>query len=994
MHSLVVLLIALAGDLGPTEYSRVLGEKKLDQATLDTEGYGEKKSFKREADGLRITLGPGEQETGWRTPPQLRFGGDFTVSATFAIKKLPKPAQEDGAAIGVAIAFGDINQPEVTLVRLIEPSGSDVYRSIEKATPNPGQMPDQMQMGMRGMAMGQPAGKPVKPPRRTFPAAGDLVRMELQREGNTIRLQIVDAKSARPRYLGQVTLGPNDVAAVKLFASNRNGAEAVNVLLRDFTIHAGHINGLGTIVRTVFDEVIYSDPTAIENGVLIVGGQPKTPPGATPKPKEGKAANPASTPVAAATAAAPGPAAVVAAAPPAGAAPVFAVVLAPAAAMAPAAAPGAVVSPTTAPSPAPGATPPQQPAQPPKPKVKIPFDEVESIRFERTRALSARFVGQPNLDFTMPGLSAKKEDATPAPEATKPGAATPKAGTDQGAMKKDSPSTAAPKADAKKDDAKKDDAKKAETKKEPAAPKDQAKKAADAPKMDDAKKAAALPKADAKKAAALPKADAKKAAASKAEEKKSGGDDDPLAPPPGTTITKIAKVEPKKNGIRDLQLSLFGLSAAKIRQITVTCQTDRGPTSWRLDTSDSQDWPIFVRRSGTGISADLFLEPPPGDCFQKDFTIAVNYEDGQAANTQAKAAEHTVPKLAVDPKAPSVPPLDAWVYLTGDEKLFGKLETIGQETLRLTTPWQDHLDIPLSRIAGVQLGLLEPKETRDSFAKRLKTRGSEDLLLAQTKKGEVIAISGVVEQTENGRLHFRYQGRSRTLLLEQVEGLILAARPDSPQADELRPTFTLADGIVVSGQWKDLDASVWKLQTAWGQDVKLPAAEIQDVRFHGGKMTYLSDLNPSKVEEAPFFGHRLGWRRDLSLLGEPLKMNGRTYERGLAVHSRCILTFDLNGRYSRFETVVGFDEAARAAGRVDCRVFADGKELYANRDLRADGSPVKLVLPVAGAEQLRLQVDFGADQDTGDRVIWANARLHRAPATATSAVTATPPRGH
>ncbi len=360
MKGLVILLIALTGDLGPTEYSRILGEKKLDQATLDSEGYGEKKSFKREADGLRITLGPGEQETGWRTPPQLRFGGDFTVSATFAIKKLPKPAQEDGEAIGLAIAFGDINQPEVTLVRLIEPTGADVYRSIEKANPNPGQMPDQMAMrGRRVMVMGQPAGKPVKPPRRTFPAAGDVVRMEIQREGSTIRLQIVDARSARPRYLGQVTLGQNDVAAVKLFASNRNGAEAVNVLLRDFTIHAGHINGLGTIVRTVFDEVIYSDPTSIENSVLTVGGQPKTPPGATPKPKDGKAANPVSTPAAAAPAAAsapaPAPAAVVVAAAPGGAVLMQAVALAPAAAAAPTQGPGTTVARTAGRSPAQGA---------------------------------------------------------------------------------------------------------------------------------------------------------------------------------------------------------------------------------------------------------------------------------------------------------------------------------------------------------------------------------------------------------------------------------------------------------------------------------------------------------------------------------------------------------------------------------------------------------------------------------------------------------------
>ena len=58
-------------------------------------------------------------------------------------------------------------------------------------------------------------------------------------------------------------------------------------------------------------------------------------------------------------------------------------------------------------------------------------------------------------------------------------------------------------------------------------------------------------------------------------------------------------------------------------------------------------------------------------------------------------------------------------------------------------------------------------------------------------------------------------------------------------------------------------------------------------------------------------------------------------------------------------------------------MYADGKEIYANPDLRADRPPVKLALPVSGAQQLRLHVDFGGAQDTGDRVIWANARLYR-----------------
>ena len=138
-------------------------------------------------------------------------------------------------------------------------------------------------------------------------------------------------------------------------------------------------------------------------------------------------------------------------------------------------------------------------------------------------------------------------------------------------------------------------------------------------------------------------------------------------------------------------------------------------------------------------------------------------------------------------------------------------------------------------------------------------------------------------------------------------------------------------------------------------------------------MTYLSDLEPSKVEETPFFGLRLPWRRDVNLLGEPLKMNGQGFERGLAVHSRCVLTYDLDGRYATFEAIVGFDDAAKGKGRVDCRVFADGKELYADPDLRADGPPKALTLPVSGAEaaeaprRFRQGPGHGGPRDLGRR---------------------------
>jgi hypothetical protein len=987
MRGLALLLIGLASSTGPAEYARQLGASSFDQETLDAEGYGEKKFFKREADGLRVTLPPGDPETGWKIPPQLRFGGDFTVSADFVVKKLPKPAQEDGAAIGVAIAFGDINQPDVTLVRLLEPKGGDVYRAIEKAggggpMPMPGPM---MGMRMNVMMMGQPAAKNAKPPRRTFPASGDAVHMEITREGQVIRLQVRDAGSARLRYIGQFSLGPNDVASVKLFASNRNGAEAVDVLFKGLSIRADRINGLGTIVRTVYGQVVYGDPTAIEAGMLVVGGPPKAPPGAPPKTQPAPGTAPATKSAASPAAASPTPGAAApaaaAAAAPLQAAPAQVVVaVAPGggqAVMVRAAPAGAAIAPGSpvtmaASQPAQAGSPTPAPAQPAKPRAKVPFDELDSIRFERTPTLSARFLGQPNLDFTMPGLSAKNQPSAPAGDAKKPDATPKKDAAKPGASaKKDA---GKPGASAQKDAGKPGATPKKEAANAEAAPKKEAAKAEvkkDAPAEVKPKEQPAVAKATTKDAQT--KQTGKTA---KAQEKKADEADDPLAPPPGTTITKIAKVEPKKNGIRDLHIGLFGLRNAKIQQITVNCQTDKGPAMWRLDTSNSQDWPIFIRRSGTGISADLFLEPPTADCFQKDFQISLNYADGQAANTTAKAAEHTKPDLAVDPKAPAVPPVGAWIYLIGDDKLFGTIETVGSESLKLTTPWRDHLDVPLARVAGIQIGVPEPKESAESFAKRLKERGSEDLLLAQTKKGEVIAIPGIVEGTEKDRLRFRYQGRTRTIPLELVEGLVLAGRPESQGAGPLRPTFTLSSGLVISGSWKDLDTSTWKAETEWGQALNLPASEIETVRFRSGKMTYLSDLKPSKVEEIPFFGHRFPWRRDVNLLGAPLKMSGQTFERGLAVHSRCVLTYDLDGKYATFEALVGFDDASGGRGRVDCRVLADGKEIYANRDLRADRPPEKLALSVAGAQELRVSVDYGPDADTGDRLILANARLY------------------
>ncbi|QEH34114.1 NPCBM/NEW2 domain protein [Aquisphaera giovannonii] len=835
---------------GAGDYHRPLAEKAFDQAALDAEGFGDKKALAREADGLRVTLKPGEAEAGWKTPQQLRIGGDCTITATLDIRKLPKPAREDGAAIGIAVATQVIDQPEATLLRELEPDGRDIYRPIEKSAAGGAMMGSPM-MGRRRVfnPFGGPDPTPAKPIRHTFPAKGQSIRLELRRQGQSLRFQVYDEMAKEPREIGKVDIGPMDIGGVKLFVANRNGAEPVDVLFRDLIVHADRITGLGTAVRTIHGTVLHGEPTALEHGKLVIMDNTPAAPPANP-PAAGTADLPRQvfTPVRAAPTRLPSGGVV-------------------------AELPRLVFVSNPGPQTNPAA----------RVKARLPLDQVESITFERSSMLAVKFVGQPNVDTTGPGGTPGKDD------------------------------------------------------------------------------------------------------------KKAAGDD-LAAPPPGTVPPpKMPKVEPKPSGIRDIHLVMSGLRDAAIQQIMIQCPTDKGQAMWQLDTTGTPAWPVSLRRAGKETWADLFLEPPDGDLNNKQFMINLMYADGQNAQVQAQATGKTDPKLKFDPAAPT-PALDARVYLAEDEQLFGKLEALSADALTLTTTWGDKVDVPLARVLGVYMGMADHKETPESFAKRLKAPGGEDLLLARAKDGEVVTIGGVVEAAKGEKLTFAYRGKSRTLALKQVEGFVLAAKPAPAPPTDVRPTFTLSGGLTLSGRWVKVEGDKWEVETPWGQAVKLPAAEVRGVRFRGGEMAYLSDLQPSKVEETPYFARRTPYRRDVTLDGSPLKLDDRAVEKGLSVHSRTALTYDLDRRYTTFEATVGFDPSANKKGRVDCRVFADGKELYANPDLRADAPPVRLSLPVAGADQLRLVVDFGADEDTGDRVIWADARLYRpgaAPAPGAASVAAT-----
>jgi hypothetical protein len=154
----------------------------------------------------------------------------------------------------------------------------------------------------------------------------------------------------------------------------------------------------------------------------------------------------------------------------------------------------------------------------------------------------------------------------------------------------------------------------------------------------------------------------------------------------------------------------------------------------------------------------------------------------------------------------------------------------------------------------------------------------------------------------------------------------------------------------------------------------LPKQTLQKFDLTLGKLAYLSDLEPTRVEETPILADLYHYRRDKNLEGGPLSVGRKIYAKGLALHSKAILEYDVAG-YSNFRCVLGLDDAMAGSAHAVVKIEGDGKELLATTVSSRDNKPQDVSLPIKGVQKLRLIVDYGEDLDLGDHVDFADARI-------------------
>jgi hypothetical protein len=281
------------------------------------------------------------------------------------------------------------------------------------------------------------------------------------------------------------------------------------------------------------------------------------------------------------------------------------------------------------------------------------------------------------------------------------------------------------------------------------------------------------------------------------------------------------------------------------------------------------------------------------------------------------------------------------------------------------------IEMPANAITEMWLGTLDLQKK----AKALTVEpGPEDVAFV-AKDNEVVAVKGLAQGIAGSSLQFRYDNEDRKIGMQKIVGLLLRGNASSPLAG-FHQRINLDNGDRLSGSLTGLEKSSIILSTTSGA-LPLPMASITSIDFVNGRVTSLCDIKPAKVEQTPYFSHLMPYQIDHSLTGGPLMTQDGPVTRGIAVHSRCVLTYDLSGDVDRFKTRLAFQQPQGLHGRVLARVLGDGKPLYENPDARGDQPAIDIDVPLTAVRSLTLEIDFGQDQDVGDRVVWANPRLIR-----------------
>ena len=323
--------------------------------------------------------------------------------------------------------------------------------------------------------------------------------------------------------------------------------------------------------------------------------------------------------------------------------------------------------------------------------------------------------------------------------------------------------------------------------------------------------------------------------------------------------------------------------------------------------------------------------------------------------------------------------------LVGGDEVRGELRggDTGGESLMIESRSLGNVTLATDRL----LALVVHKVAGDADASEfvLPAEGGHDEAIFLPAKRGFDTLFGAIHCFTNDGVLFAATSSAtpRSYSLDQIAAVAL--RGSRAAAGTATALLITRGGDAIAVDVVRADGAALELADDRSRPFTLAWSEVATLLFRGNDRVFLSELEPDAVEQgSALIGENAvlyPWRRDRNVRGGFLVVGGRTYARGLGVHSHCVLTFVVPAGYDTFCVAVGIDDEVRALparGNVDVAVLVDGQVVAELTRVRIGAEAQNLGrLSVRGGSKLTLRVDFGLGLDFGDRVDWLHAVLLR-----------------
>ena len=373
----------------------------------------------------------------------------------------------------------------------------------------------------------------------------------------------------------------------------------------------------------------------------------------------------------------------------------------------------------------------------------------------------------------------------------------------------------------------------------------------------------------------------------------------------------------------------------------------------------------------------------------ESYVGAIEKLNGEEVSLKTPSGNRTIPAaelLSVRVPATGVAPANAEaaaeVRLVDGSRLRVTGFVTDAASATVEHPQLGALKLPLSVVQSVRFAVADAKVDA-AWNQFLDKTPKKDQVAV--RKGDVLDhLDGVIGSLDGASLKFQLDGDEIPVKRERIFGLIYAKRENL--VNKALSAVDLVSGDRLAARSVSFEQETWKVKLASGTEVSVPQAQVATIDFSLGKIAYLSNLEPRDVQYTPFFDFMFEYRKDRMVHGGPLSVGNKTYAKGLGIHSRTLLKYRIGGDYRRFQTIMGIDDSLRVGGDVDVVIKGDGRTLFKGpvsiHERGETGAterklmpPVKLDLDVTGIVELEILVDFAEQNEVGDCLNLADAKL-------------------